>query len=89
MTDLDPLTRDMYDQGFDGIHIAEVIIACGIAALISVQNGRASDPTSFPGYPADAAPHTAARMIASQLLNAGWRPPDREALDVPDDPRTV
>lgn len=89
MTDLDPLTQSMYDEGFDGINIAEVIITTGIAALIAVQNGRADNPTSYPGYPADATPHAAARMITSQLLNAGWRPPDADALRVPDSPPVV
>lgn len=83
MSDLDPLTRSMYAQGQDGLQIAEVIIACGIAALITVQNGRADDPASYPGYPAEAAPHVSARMILAQLVNAGWRPPDARALSAP------
>lgn len=83
MSDLDPLTRSMYEQGQDGLQIAEVIIACNIAALITVQNGRADDPAGYPCYPAEAAPHTAARMILAQLINAGWRPPDAETLAAP------
>jgi hypothetical protein len=83
MSDLDPLTRRMYEQGQDGLQIAEVIIACNIASLITVQNGRADDPASYPGYPAEAAPHVSARMIIAQLINAGWRPPDVESLAAP------
>jgi hypothetical protein len=83
MTDLDPLTQLMYEQGQDGLQIAEVIISAGIAALITVQNGRADDPASYPCYPAEAAPHVSARMILAQLINAGWRPPDAESLAAP------
>lgn len=87
MNDIDPHARSMYADGFDGIQVAEVIIATNIAALIWVQNGRLNDPASYPNYPAEALPHTAARMITSQLLNAGWRPPDSDSLCAPDDLR--
>jgi hypothetical protein len=60
MSDLDPLTRRMYEDGQNGLQIAEVIIACNIAALITVQNGRADNPASYPCYPSEAAPHTTA-----------------------------
>jgi hypothetical protein len=79
------IARIHYQEGRNGIEIAEMWIASCVGALIEVQNARALNPAAFPTYPVEAAPHTAARMITARLLDAGWRPPDGDCLTLPDD----
>jgi hypothetical protein len=40
---------------------------------------------AFPGY-GEGTPGETARRIVARLLDAGWRPPDAECLDLPDIP---
>lgn len=81
----DGLAQFGYSIGQDGLKIAEDAIAAEIFAYVSVRDGRAQDPRTFPGYPQDATPNTTARSIVARLLDAGWRPPDTECLDLPDE----
>jgi hypothetical protein len=74
------LARMHYEDGKNGIEIAEGWIVAGVSAVIAVQEGRAKNPMAFPGY-GDGTPEEAARRIIARLIDAGWRPPDAECLD--------
>jgi len=74
-----------YQLGQTGIEIAETIVTTRIWALLHVRAGRLVDPASFPTYGPDASEECAARRIVADLLDAGWRPPDTECLDLPND----
>lgn len=86
-TDMDRVVcvvaQSMYASGETGLDIAEMWISTITAALIQVQNARHEDPAAVPTWGPDATPHTAARRIIARLLDAGWRPPDTECLDLP------
>lgn len=77
-----------YAHGDDGIQIAEQIVTTRIWALLHVRDGRAQNPAAFPTYGPDASEECAARRIVACLLDAGWRPPDTDCLNVaiPDAP---
>ncbi|NUQ97865.1 MAG: hypothetical protein HOY79_15360 [Streptomyces sp.] len=75
----------MYDDGRTGLDIAAMWIATITSALIHVQNARLDDPQAIPSWGPEATPQVAARRIIGRLLDAGWRPPDPECLDLPDD----
>lgn len=72
-----------YEQGRNGIEIAEQWIESCVHAVLTVQEWRATNPMSFPGYGEATAEETARRIIA-RLLDAGWRPPDTECLNLPE-----
>ena len=76
------LARLGYEHGKSGIHIAEQWIVAHLDALIAVHDGRAQNPMAFPGFGDGTAAETARRIVA-RLLDAGWRPPDTECLDLP------
>ncbi|MGW4043011.1 hypothetical protein [Streptomyces sp. NPDC004721] len=80
------LARTSYRYGRDGVEIAEGIITTRIWALLHVRAGRAQNPDAFPTYGPDASEECAARRIVADLLDAGWRPPDTDCLDLPDSP---
>lgn len=80
------LARTGYRYGQNGIQIAETIATTRIWALLNVRAGRAIDPNSFPTYGPDASEECAARRIVADLLDAGWRPPDDDCLELPDSP---
>lgn len=86
MTDMDrvdcALAKTFYQEGRDGLDIAEMWITSVIGALIEVQNARAVRPDACPQFGPEATPHVAARRIIARLLDAGWRPPDTECLEV-------
>lgn len=76
------LARMGYADGQDGIEIAQQWIVAAVFAFGAVREGRAKDPRSFPGF-GDGSPEETARRIVARLLDAGWRPPDTECLDLP------
>lgn len=76
------LDQYRYALGQTGIQIAESWINTGIEVLLTVREWRAKDPAAFPNY-GDATPEETARRILARLLDAGWRPPDSECLDLP------
>lgn len=80
------LARHQYAQGTSGLEIAETIITTRIWSLLHVRTGRATDPAAFPTYGPDDSAECAARRIVANLLDAGWRPPDTECLDLPSVP---
>lgn len=82
----DGLAQFGYSIGQTGLKIAEDCIAAGIYAYVCVRDGRTKDPSAFPGYPQDATEHSAARAILARLIDAGWRPPDADCLDLPEVP---
>lgn len=82
------LARMRYEDGENGIEIAEGWIVACVSAVLAVQEGRAKNPMAFPGY-GDGTPEETARRTIARLLDAGWRPPDAECLDLqpmPGDP---
>ena len=79
------LARMNYESGQTGIEIAEKWIVNHIDALHAVRGSRALDPTTFPGF-GDGTSEETARRILARLLDAGWRPPDSECLNLPDIP---
>lgn len=79
------VARIGYEYGKTGIEIAEQWIVSHVEALITVRDARAENPMAFPGY-GEGAPEETARRIVARLLDAGWRPPDSECLDLPDVP---
>ena len=82
------IARVGYEHGRTGIEIAEQWIVAGIDALLAVREGRAKNPMAFPGY-GDGTTEEAARRIVARLLDAGWRPPDTECLDLPEIPEAA
>jgi hypothetical protein len=76
------IARMGYEGGKTGIAIAEQWIVAHLEAIISVREGRAKNPMAFPGY-GDGTTEETARRIIARLLDAGWRPPDAECLDLP------
>ncbi|MFI2078609.1 hypothetical protein [Streptomyces triculaminicus] len=77
------LARAGYKYGQNGLEIAERIVNTRIWALLEVRAGRALNPEAFPAYGPDASAECAARRIVACLLDAGWRPPDTECLNLP------
>ncbi|GHH58158.1 hypothetical protein [Streptomyces candidus] len=82
------IARVGYEHGRNGIQIAEQWIHAHVHAVLTVQEGRAANPMAFPGY-GDGTAEEAARRIVARLLDAGWRPPDSECLDLPGDPSDI
>jgi hypothetical protein len=82
------LARLHYGAGQNGIEIAEGWATAGVSAVLAVQEGRAKNPMAFPGYGTGTAEEAARRIIA-RLLDAGWRPPDAECLDLPEIPEAA
>ncbi|WP_345624445.1 hypothetical protein [Streptomyces ziwulingensis] len=82
------IARIGYAHGRTGIQIAEQWIVSHVDALIAVREGRAKNPMAFPGYGEGTSEETARRIVA-RLLDAGWRPPDTECLDLPDTPEVA
>lgn len=76
------IARIGYAHGKTGIEIAQQWIVSYVDALVSVRDERAKNPMAFPGYGDATAEETALRIVA-RLLDAGWRPPDTECLDLP------
>ncbi|MFJ7999025.1 hypothetical protein ACIQ7D_18020 [Streptomyces sp. NPDC096310] len=79
------IARIGYQHGQTGIEIAEQWIVSHVEAILAVREGRAINPMAFPGYGDGTAEETARRIVA-RLLDAGWRPPDSECLDLPASP---
>ncbi|GLP64255.1 hypothetical protein TUSST3_08750 [Streptomyces sp. TUS-ST3] len=82
------LARMHYEAGENGIQIGERWATASVSAVLAVQEGRAKDPMAFPGYGTGTAEEAARRIIA-RLLDAGWRPPDAECLDLPEIPEAA
>lgn len=83
MADVDcALARISYQHGSNGIQIAESWIVAHIDALIAVRVGRAANPRHFPGF-GEGTTEESARRIVARLLDAGWRPPDADCLNLP------
>jgi hypothetical protein len=76
------LARMGYAEGKNGIEIAEGWIVPYIEAILSVREHRAKDPAAYPGF-GDGSSEETARRIVARLLDAGWRPPDSDCLDLP------
>lgn len=79
------IARVGYQHGQNGIQIAEQWITSHVDALLAVRDGRAENPRAFPGY-GEGTTEEAARRIVARLLDAGWRPPDTDCLDLPSMP---
>ncbi|MDI9885949.1 hypothetical protein QMZ92_16570 [Streptomyces sp. HNM0645] len=90
MSDMDRVVcvvaQSMYDEGRTGLDVAEMWISSIVGALIEVQNARVLHPGACPQFGPEATPHVAARRIVARLLDAGWRPPDADCLDLPEIP---
>lgn len=82
------IARIGYEYGQNGIEIAEQWIVAHVEAILAVTAGRAHDPMAFPGYGEGTSAETARRIVA-RLLDAGWRPPDTECLDLPEMPEAA
>ncbi|MFB7707960.1 hypothetical protein [Streptomyces sp. NPDC056105] len=82
------IARMRYEAGETGIQIAEGWATAAVYAVLAVHDGRAKDPKAFPGY-GDGTPEETARRIVARLLDAGWRPPDTECLDLPELPEAA
>ena len=82
------LARMNYEAGQNGIEIGEQWVTAAVSAVLAVQRGRAENPMAFPGY-GDGTAEEAARRIIARLLDAGWRPPDTECLDLPELPEAA
>lgn len=78
------IARIGYEHGKTGIQIAEQWIVAHLDALLAVTDGRAKNPMAFPGFGEGTSEETARRIVA-RLIDAGWRPPDAECLDLPDE----
>jgi hypothetical protein len=76
------LAKYDYEIGKNGLEIAEEWTTVCITALLQVRETRARHPHTFPGYGEATAEETARRIVA-RLLDAGWRPPDTECLNLP------
>ncbi|MET9222399.1 hypothetical protein ABZX65_27045 [Streptomyces sp. NPDC003300] len=76
------IARINYDAGKTGIEIAQQWIVAHLEAFIAVRDERAKNPMNFPGF-GDGTPEETARRVVARLLDAGWRPPDTECLDLP------
>lgn len=76
------LARLDYENGKNGLEIAEGWVTACLHAVFTIREQRAKDPRSFPGY-GDATPEETARRIVARLLDAGWRPADADCLDLP------
>jgi hypothetical protein len=63
-----------YENGLNGIEIAEEWTSVLVTALLTVRETRAQHPGAFPGF-GDATADETARRIVARLLDAGWRPP--------------
>lgn len=79
------LARFNYGLGQNGIDIAVGWATAGVDAVLTVREWRSKNPMAFPDYGTGTAEEAARRIIA-RLLDAGWRPPDAECLDLPDMP---
>lgn len=77
-----PLAQHDYANGMNGLEIAESWITACLHAVFTVRETRAKNPRTFPDY-GDASPEESSRRIMARLLDAGWRPPDTESLDLP------
>jgi hypothetical protein len=84
---VDNLSKVMYSEGRNGLDIAELWISAVIAGLIETQNARALDPNAVPTWGPETTPHFAARRVIARLLDAGWRPPDADCLNLTDSPK--
>ncbi len=82
------IARVGYEHGKTGIEIAEQWIVAHVDALLAVTADRANNPMAFPGFGEGTSEETARRIVA-RLIDAGWRPPDTECLDLPPVPDTA
>lgn len=82
------IARMNYAHGMTGIEIAQQWIVAHLDALIAVHDGRAQNPLAFPGF-GDGTTQETGRRILARLLDAGWRPPDAECLDLPEIPEEL
>jgi hypothetical protein len=75
------LARIGYENGRTGIEIAVQWIVAHVDAILAVREGRAKNPMAFPGF-GDGTSEETARRIVARLIDAGWRPPDTECLEM-------
>jgi hypothetical protein len=68
--------RNAYESGADPVTYAEGRVAMVVKVHLSVVNGRAESPGSFPVYSRDLSDEALARRILGGLLAIGWTPPD-------------
>lgn len=80
------VAQSMYEEGRTGLDVAEMWISAIVGALIEVQTARAVNPDACPQFGPEATPHVAARRIVARLLDAGWRPPDADCLNLSEIP---
>lgn len=72
----DGLARWAYDNGEDPVDHAVVRAREEIEAAGWVLEGRAKDPSAFPGYGATPTADSLARKIVARLMDVGWAPPE-------------
>jgi hypothetical protein len=86
VTDIDDWpARRAYESGTDPLAYAEKRVAMVIKVHLSVVNGRAENPGSFPIYSRDLSDEALARRILGGLLAIGWTPPHIDPLGGPDE----
>lgn len=79
MTDIDPLTLNCWARGVDPIDAAIKRIAILIEARDTITTARETNPDAFPLWQSTDPQSLSGRVIAT-LLNAGWAPPNAEAV---------
>jgi len=75
MTDINPLARLAYEQGYTPIAFAEMSVRVLIEAHSNVITGRAINPDAFPDFPIELTASALASRIVGTLLDAGWTAP--------------
>jgi hypothetical protein len=78
--EIDGLAAFAYELGQDPITVAVDLVATMIKVRDEVLRGRQEEAGSFAVF-GSAEPPVVARRIMASLLNAGWRPPDDEAVE--------
>ena len=85
MTDINDIddwpARYAYESGTDPVTYAEKRVAMVVSVHLTVIEGRAENPASFPVYSRDLSDGALARRILGGLLAIGWTPPD---IDLPE-----
>lgn len=75
--DIGFLAQFAYDHGTNPIDYAtEHVIEIHVTTYLTVRDGRAENPASFPVYDPGLSTAVLSRRILGDLLDAGWTPPE-------------
>lgn len=85
MSDISPLAKVAYEQGYHPITFAEMTVRVLIEAHANVIAGREINPDSFPDFPVELTASALASRIIGNLLDAGWAAPG-EVVDLNERP---